>query len=296
MRAIRPHIQQLVDELLDKVQNKGQMDVLSDLSYPLAQIVICEMLGVEPEMRDTFKGWADSFVALLGSIEQSPNLLKQADRNSRELYAYFRGIADQHREHPRDNLISILVSAQEQGDRLNEDELFATCATLLTGGYETTANLIGNAMLTLIRNPEQMERLRQNPEAIASAVEELLRYDSPAQWGRRIAKEDITIGSTTICRGQTVLIGRAAANRDPAQFVDPDRLDIARTPNNHIAFGCGIHHCVGAELARIETSIAINSLLTRMKNFKLATDSLTWRPNMHIRALTSLPLVFETSL
>ncbi len=292
MQRIRPHIGEIVDQLLAALGSRREMDILADLAYPLTQIVICELLGVEPDMRDRFKGWADDFVAVLGTTQDAPEVLRRADRSSVELYDYFRKIVAKRRLNPEADLISGLALAQEAGDSLTEDELFATCAVLLTGGYETTANLIGNGTLALLRHPEQRQQLLRNPESLPLAIEELLRYDSPAQWGQRRAKCDVQLAGVTIKAGETVLIGRAAANRDPAQFLDPDQLDLRRDPNPHIAFGYGIHFCIGAELARIEATVTFERLLPYLETMTLSTESLQWRPNMHVRGLTALPVTF----
>jgi cytochrome P450 len=210
----------------------------------------------------------------------------------RALANYFRDLIAARRTAPRADLLSGLIAAEEVGDTLSVEELLATCILLLVAGHETTVNLVGNGILALLRHPDQLRRLRENPGLIASAVEELLRYDGPVQRTARTPSEDVTIGGRTIARDELVLPFIGAADRDPAQFPDPDRLDITRTDNRHIAFGWGIHFCLGAPLARVEGQIAINTLVQRLPKLALATDRPEYRQSLTLRGLKALPVAF----
>jgi pimeloyl-[acyl-carrier protein] synthase len=214
-------------------------------------------------------------------------------RDARRAIAdYFRGLIAERRASPRADMLSALIAAEEAGDKLNEDELLATCILILIAGHETTVNLIGNGTLALLRNPAELRRLRENPALIVSAVEELLRYDGPVQRTARIPSEDVTIAGRTIGKGEMVMPFIGAADRDPAQFRDPDRLDITRTENRHIAFGLGIHFCLGAPLARVEGQIAINTLVQKLPKLALAIDQPEYRQSLTLRGLTALPVSF----
>jgi cytochrome P450 len=208
------------------------------------------------------------------------------------LAGYFRELIAERRASPRGDMLSGLIAAEEAGDRLSEEELLATCILLLVSGHETTVNLIGNGTLALLRHPDQLRRLRENPGLIAGAVEELLRYDGPVQRTARIPNADVTIAGQTIGKGEMVMPFIGAADRDPAQFPDPDRLDITRTDNRHIAFGLGIHFCLGAPLARVEGQIAINTLVQRLPKLALATERPEYRQSLTLRGLQALPVSF----
>lgn len=292
VERMRPRIQVLMDRLLDRVQNQGHMDLLYDVAYQVPAIVIAEMLGVPVEDRERFTAWSDD---IAGFQARGRAVLETARRAQGSLCAmedYFRQLFHQRRAEPQDDLMTGLVQAEEQGDKLSEGELLSACTTLLVAGHETTRNLIGNGMLALLQHPEQMEKLRSNPAMIPSAVEELLRFNSPLQRGWRRVAEDIELHGHSIKQGQLVFVMIGAANRDPAVFADSDRFDITRQPNPHIAFGFGVHFCVGGPLARLEGAVAIETLLVRMPNLKLATDTVVWQENSLIRGLKSFPVVF----
>ncbi len=289
---LRPRIQQIVDELLDDAGPRGGMDVVWDLAYPLPVIVIAEMLGVAPDDRADFKRWSDDVVATLGGPFVPPDVMQRARTSMEELSQYFLRAIDQRRREPRDDLISGLIAAEEQGQVLSEDEILATCILLLVAGNETTTNLIGGSVLALLQNPEQLDRLRRDPSLIQPAVEELLRYAGPVHGTGRVAKEDLAIDGRPIREGQVVFALLGAANRDPAQFRDPDSVDIARQPNEHVAFGDGIHFCLGAPLARAEAQVAIGSLIQRFPGLRLQTEELEWGGTFIIRGLKRLPLSF----
>jgi pimeloyl-[acyl-carrier protein] synthase len=294
VEALRPHIQKIVDSLLDRVAGANAMDLIEDFAYPLPVIVICEMLGVPFEDHERFKQWGLDIARGLDSILLPPDsdVARRSDAARSALTAYFRELIAERRASPRADLLSGLIAAEEVGDRLREDELLATCILLLVAGHETTVNLIGNGTLALLRHRDQLRRLREDPGLIASAVEELLRYDGPVQRTARVSGEDVAIAGRTIAKGELVMPFIGAADRDPAQFPDPDRLDIARTDNRHIAFGWGIHFCLGAPLARLEGQIALNTLVRRLPKLALATDKPEYRESLTLRGLSTLPVCF----
>ncbi len=285
-------IRTLTEELLDAVQAKGRMDLIRDYALPLPTTVIAEMMGVPVQDRHKFHRWSNALISTSGSTWGMLGMLHP-------LWAFLRYIRKQIRirqAEPRDDLIGALVQAREDGDRLSEDELLAMIFLLLFAGHETTVNLIGNGLLALLEHPAQMDRLREDPDLIKPAIEELMRYDSPVQMAsERYAREEVTIGGVTIAPGETVHAVLGSANRDERQFDRPDDLDIARDPNRHLAFGQGVHYCVGAPLARLEGQIAINALLRRFPDLRLAVPSqaLRRRPGLGLRGLVSLPLAFS---
>jgi cytochrome P450 len=295
---MRVLVQDLVNQMLDAVQEQGRMDVIDDLANPLPATVIAELLGVPGADHQQFKKWSDDVAGALSGIdsgatrEELQALYITAQKSVLELSSYFRERVVELRRQPKENLLSALVQAEEQGDRLTEDELFANCVLLMIAGHETTTNLIGNGLLALLQNPNQQEMLTQNPDLISSAVEELLRYESPVQKMGRIALADIQIGDKQIQKGQLIVFSFAAANRDPEVFALPNQLDLARKPNRHLAFGHGLHYCVGAALARLEGQITINTVLSRMPKLRLATENLEWHRNFTLRGLKSLAVVF----
>jgi cytochrome P450 len=271
---------------------------MTDLANPLPAIVIAELLGVPRTDQRQFKEWSDDIALALSGIDTAATkdelfaLYDLAQKSFLALSAYFRERVVELRRHPRENLLSALAQAEEQGDRLTEDELFANCVLLMIAGHETTTNLIGNGILALLQNPGQREALTSNPELIVPAVEELLRYDSPVQKMGRIALADIHIAGKQIKKGQFVCFSFAAGNRDPEQFESPEQLDITRNPNRHLAFGHGLHYCVGAALARLEGQIVVNSVLRCLPKLKLANENLEWYRNFTLRGLKSLPVIF----
>ena len=266
------------------------MDLIGDFAFPLPITVIAELLGVPAEDRNRFREWSDAAVSGNATKEYLEGVLIPHMRAFAD-YLLFK----EKREEPRDDLISALVRAEKAGEKLSEDELLGMVFLLLVAGHETTVNLIGNGTLALLRHPDQLERLRNDPSLIKAAVEELLRYDGPVETStERFAKEDVAIGGTVIPKGEMVLVVIAAADRDPERFHDTDTLDITRADNKHLAFGKGIHHCLGAPLARMEGQIAIGTLLRRMPNLRLKEppELLAWRPGMVLRGLKALPVEF----
>jgi hypothetical protein len=288
VETLRPRIEQIVEDQLDAVAAAGQMDVIRDLAYPLPVTVIAEMLGIPIEDRERFKHWSDEAIRSLGfSNEDDARRSMQA---TRELRAYLQPIVEQRRREPREDLISALVAAEEQGDKLSTDEVFSTIILLLVAGNETTTNLIGNGLLALLRNPQQLELLRDDPALIENAVEELLRYDSPVQFTSRIPLEQIEIDGRHIPAGKELLLVLGGANRDPAQYVDPDRLDVTRKEIRHLAFGHGIHFCLGAPLARLESQTALLALVQRFPRMRLAVAEPKRGDNILLRGLAELPV------
>ncbi len=292
--GLRPRIQQIVDELITRAQAVGSMDVIEEFAYPIPVNVICEMLGVPVADHERFKGWSLDIARGLDSIWLPPDseVPRRSAASRHAINDYFRGLIAQRRASPRGDLLSALIVAEEAGDKLNEEELLATCILLLIAGHETTVNLIGNGVLALLRNPGELERLRATPGLITNAVEELLRYDGPVQRTARVASAPATIGGRTIAKGEMVMPFVGAADRDPSQFPDPDRLDLARADNRHIAFGWGIHFCLGAPLARVEGQIAIDALVRRLPRLELMTDEPEYRQSLTLRGLKTLPVKF----
>jgi cytochrome P450 len=293
VEGLRPRIQEIVDGLLDHAEDRRGMDVIEEFAYPIPVNVICEMLGVPAADHERFKGWSlDLARSLDATLFGAPEVLRRGTEARQGLSDYFRGLIATRRASPRADLLSSLIAAEEAGDKLNETELLATCILLLVAGHETTVNLLGNGTLALLRHPDQLRLLREQPGLIVSAVEELLRYDGPVQRTARIPDVDVTIDGHTIAAGDMVMPFIGAADRDPAQFPDPDRLDLQRADNRHIAFGWGIHFCLGAPLARLEGQIAINTLVQRFPKLALATDRPRYRQSLTLRGLEALPVAF----
>ena len=291
--GMRTHIQEIVDELIDAVENNGRMDMIWDLAYPLPVIVIAEMLGVPPDQRDTFKRWSDAIVATLGGPMVSPETAGRGREAAEEMAAYFHDVIAERRRAPQEDLISLLLGAEERGDVLSEEELLATCVLLLAAGNETTTNLIGNGTLALLRNSAQYELLQRDPSLVESAVEEMLRYDGPVQGTARVAKTDLEIDGHAVKEGDLCMCLLGAANHDPAVFDRPDELDITRTENRHIAFGFGIHFCLGAPLARAEAQIAFSTLLRRLPPLRLETEAVEWGGTFILRGLKKLHVAWS---
>ena len=292
VEGLRSHVQEIVDGLLDAVQAQGYMDVIADLAYPLPAIVTAEMLGVPPSDRDQLKAWSEDFAEVLGNFQHNPDRAPRVVRSVQEMYAYFREAIRAPRAQPRDDLISAFVAAEHDGDRLTEEEIIANLIVTMVGGQETTTNLIGNGVLTLLRHPDQLKKLRTEPELVPSAVEELLRYESPSQHTARLAPDDVHLGGRLIRKRQAVIAVMGAANRDPERFPDPDRLDLCRQDNRHVAFAWASHFCFGAALARLEGQITFATLLRRLPNLRLVPGPLVWRPNLGLRGLIALPVTF----
>ena len=295
VRVLRGHIQGIADKLLDHVQARGEMDMIADFAAPLPAIVTAEMLGVPTEDHTKLKKWSADFAEMLGNFQHNPDRIPRVLESTNNLTNYFRDKIEEMRDNPREGLIHSFMTAELDGDRLTEEEIIANCVVTMVGGQETTTNLIGNGILTLLRNPEKLARLRDNPDLLQSGVEELLRYESPSQHTGRIAREDVEMGGKTIRKGQAVMAIMAAGNRDPDRFTDPDELILDRADNKHLAFGWSSHFCFGAPLARTEAQIAFATLLRRLPNLQLTPAPLTWRENSGLRGLTALPVTFTPS-
>ncbi|HZV51155.1 MAG TPA: cytochrome P450 [Candidatus Dormibacteraeota bacterium] len=292
VEELRPRVQAITDDLLDRIAPLGRADLIADLALPLPVLVICELLGVPFEDRHAFREWSNAIV--LFSRRRVAGDLEAAQRGLRR---YLEGLIEDKRRRPADDLLSALVALREEGDRLSDDELLAMAALLLIAGHETTVNLIGNGMLALLQHPAELAALRADPSLVPSAVEELLRFDGPvetATW--RLALEPVELHGHRIEPGDLVIPALAAANHDPERFPDPDRLDVRRDDAGHVAFGHGVHFCLGAPLARLEGQIALAGILRRLPDLTLAVPvaELKWRRSM-IRGLESLPVTFTPS-
>ncbi|WP_437653745.1 cytochrome P450 [Sorangium sp. So ce1182] len=290
VEGLRPRVEALVNELLDAVAPAGRMDVLRDLGDLLPLLVIGEVLGVPAEDRHKLKSWSNALGGFLGAGRPTLEIAGGALTAVAELEEYFRGVIAARRQSPGSDLLSQLIVAEEQGMILGEQELLSTCCMLLFGGHETTKNLIGNGLLALLRHPAARDELRGSPMLVGPAVEELLRYDSPVQWMSRVALEDIELDGARIPKGDRAFLVLGAANRDPAQFPEPDRLDFHRTDIRHISFGLGVHYCAGAALARVEAQTAIATFVRRFPNAELSSAPLTWRMNPGVRGLAAIPV------
>ncbi len=288
VNALEPHIRTVVGELLDAVDPAG-FDLMTALAYPLPVIVIAEMLGVPPEDRARFKRWSDDRAGLLEPILGAEEQARAAAAGE-ALDAYFMPVIRARRREPRDDIVSALTQAEEEGDALTEREMLLMLRLLLVAGNETTTNLIGNGVLALLRHPEQLALLREDPTRIPAAVEELLRFDTPVQLDIRGVREDCEMNGHPLRRGDGAILAIGAANRDPAVFDDPDRLDIGRSSGSNLSFGRGVHHCLGAPLARLEGRIALEVLLERFSSLRLRTDRPAFRRGVVLRGLESLPV------
>jgi hypothetical protein len=290
---LREHIKDIVNNLLDGLQGKDEIDVIADLAEPLPAIVTAELMGVPTRDHIQLKQWSADFAEMLGNFQHNPERYPRVLKTVAEMTEYFRDAVREQREHPREGLIYSLLTAEVDGDRLTEEEVIANCIVTMVGGQETTTNLIGNGLLTLLRNPGEMERLRSDLSLISSAVEEMLRYESPSQHTARMCPWDREMGGKHIQKRQAVIAVMAAANRDPERFPDPDRFDITRKDNRHLAFGYAAHFCFGAPLARLEGQLTFEAFLDRYPKFLLAQDKLEWRSNLGLRGLKQLKVTFK---
>jgi cytochrome P450 len=292
INAIRATIQRVVDDCLDRVAPRGEMDVIADLALPVPATVICEMMGVPIADRDRFTVWTSQATFGLAAPILPPEVLEQARAAGMALADYFQGLIAERRTRLGDDLLSTLIRAEEAGDRLSPSELLSQSIGLLIAGFETTIGLIGNGVRALIRHPAELAKLRARPELAASAVDECLRFEGPIVLTARILHADAEFGGTTIPKDTMVWGMLAAANRDPAAFPDPDRFDIERKPNDHLAFGGGPHYCIGAFLAKTEGQLAIGSLVQRFHDLALESDTVEWGPSL-FRVPGRLPIRFR---
>ncbi len=286
--VLRAHIKSIAERLLDEVAGAGTFDVMRALANPLPAIVTAEMLGVPTSDHQLLKGWSQDFAEMLGNFQHNPGRASRSLRAVEEMTEYFSAAVRREARRPTDGLIHALSTAEVDGDRLSESEVVANVIVTMVGGQETTTNLIGNGLLTLLRQPDQLERLRADPGIMHSAVEELLRYESPSQHTARLAPGGAVLSGVPIPEGDAVIAVMGAANRDPWRFEDPDRLDLGRQDNRHLAFGWAAHFCFGAPLARMEGQIAFSTMLARFGSLELADEEVTWRPNLGLRGLTEL--------
>jgi hypothetical protein len=292
VERLRARVVALVDELLEAAAARGEMDVIADLALPVPSTLICEMMGVPLADRDRFTEWTAATTHLLASALAAPDVLERGIAAAGNLSSYFTDLIAERRKHLGDDLLSDLIRAEEAGDRLSPSELIAQSIGLLIAGFETTIGLIGNGVLALTRNPDQYDLLRARPELIAGAVEECLRYDGPIVLTVRITREDTPFGDKVIPRDRPVMCLLAGANRDPAHFTDPDRFDITREDNDNLAFGGGVHFCLGAHLARMEAQAAIGGLARRFRRIEPKSEELVWGRSL-FRVLGCLPVALS---
>ena len=290
--VLRTHIREIVHQLLDKVEPTGRIDIILDFAETLPSIVTAEMLGVPVEDREKLKFWSATFAEMLGNFQHNPERTPKVLQTVQDMTAYFRETILRMKDNPRPGLVHSLMTAEIDGDRLTDEEVVANSIVTMVGGLETTTNLIGNGILTLLRNPEELERLKADPSLVPSAVEEMLRYESPSQHTGRIVPQNREMGGKLLKKGQAIMAVMAAANRDPERFPDPDRFDITRQDNRHLAFGYAAHFCFGAALARVEGQESFSALVSRLPNLKLESTNLVWRNNLGLRGLMSLPVSF----
>ncbi|MHC5854821.1 cytochrome P450 [Nostoc sp.] len=291
--SMAPSIHSLVNQLIDSIYKRGNIDIIHDLAYPIPAIVIAQMLGANSEDYQHFKKWSSDLAKFFGLFRMDTEILTNAKKSLLEMKQYFHFILEERRCQPQNDLISSLIFAQEKENSLSDEEILSNCVFLTFAGHETTTNLIANGLLALLANPSQMQKLKNDPSLITTAVEEFLRYDSPVQRQARIALTDLEINGQQIRQGQRLFLAIGSANRDPEQFFNPDKLDITRSQNPHLAFGKGTHFCLGASLGRLEAQIAINTIVQRLPNLRLDTDQIEWYENPSLRGMKSMPVAFN---
>jgi pimeloyl-[acyl-carrier protein] synthase len=292
VELLETRIVEIAHRLIDRVAASGRMDVIGDFAAPFPSIVFAALLGVPEEDHVRLKAWSADFAEMLGNFQHNIDRVARVLRSTEEMVAYFRAAIREEERPLADGLLRSLVEAEVDGERLSEDEAIANAIVTMVGGQETTTNLIGSGLLTLLRQPDKLAELRDRPEIMESAVEELLRYESPSQHTGRICREDTVIGGRLIRKGDAAMAVMAAGNRDPERFADPDRLDFERPDNRHLAFGWAAHFCFGAPLARMEGRIAFRALLDRLPGLALGDGKLEWRENLGLRGLKALPVRF----
>ena len=293
IEALRPRIQRIVDDLLDRVQADGGMEIIDDLAFALPVTVLAELLGVPVSHGARFGRWADRLLAFQGVNRPDEEVLLAAQRALLEARAYLADLIEQRRRAPGDDLISMLTARTDDGESLTDDEIINTGITLLTAGHETTTSLIGNGLFTLLSHPDQWDRVRADPTLVKPFLEEALRYESPVSRQPRLVTRDIELRGRTLQAGQLAFQMLGAANRDPARFPDPTTFDVTRSPNRHVAFGQGIHFCIGAPLSRTEGEVVFAAILERLPRIRLASAEPTWDVRKaNSRVLCSLPVTF----
>jgi cytochrome P450 len=291
VEGLRPQVEAIVDEMLKPLRHGSEVELMREIANPMPVRIILEMLGIGQELRDTFVNWSRAIAVFRGNPNRTVEEARAAQDALVELTEFFRKTVAERRRKKGNDLISLLIDIEEEGEVLTEEELYAQCIALLFAGHETTRNLIGNGMYTLLKNPRQTAELREKPEMIRSAVEELLRYESPVQFTARVLKEDVEVCGQTIRKGWTVLCMLGAANRDPRQFKEPDQLDLKRLNNQHLAFSAGLHFCIGAQLARLEGQVAILNMVRRFPKMQLTGPRPEWASTFGFRGLKSLPVI-----
>ena len=288
--SLRPQVEDIVDRMLKPLECGSEVELMRQLANPLPVRIILEMLGIPQELQGTFVDWSRAIAVFRGSPDRTVEQARAAQDALLALTDFFRKAVAERRRNKGSDLISLLIDIEEEGEVLTEEELYAQCTALLFAGHETTRNLIGNGMYTLLRHPQQTTELRDNPEMIRSAVEELLRYESPVQFTARVLKEDIEICGQHIPKKWTILCMLGAANRDPKQFEEPNQLNLKRLNNQHLAFGAGPHFCIGSQLARLEAQVALSNLLRRFPEMKLIGPRPEWASTFGLRGLKGLPV------
>jgi cytochrome P450 len=291
IERLRPRVQQIADGLLDRVQGQSRFDLITDYAEPLPVLVIAELLGVPPADHHLLRPWSGAIVKMY-EYGRGPEVEPAAIAASGEFSEYMLDLAKARRADPRNDLVSHLATAEEQGNRLTSDEVVASAILLLNAGHEASVNAFGNGMVALLHRPDQLARVRADQSLVPPAIEEMIRYDAPLQLFERTAREDVQLGSVRVLAGGKVAALLGAANRDPAAFVEPDRFDVTRAPNQHIGFGAGVHHCLGAPLARMELQISLPTLLRRRPTLRLDGDPVR-RPTFVLRGYESVPVVNE---
>jgi cytochrome P450 len=285
----RERVEQVVDDTLAELAGRDRFDFIADFAYPIPAIVVAELIGVPPEHRDKFKKWSDDILTLVFGAQGQDDRRELAQQGLVELTAYLRELIEEIRKNPGDNVISSLVQAHDVEPPLSDEEIISTCALLVFGGHETTTNLIANGTRQLLLHREQWDLLRDQPELIAPAVEELLRFDGPSRLEARLLVEDVELRGKTLRAGESVFLVQSAANRDPDVFEDPHTLDITRQRNNHVGFGHGVHHCLGNFLARLEANIAFTAVQRALPDLELDGPE-TWHPTMMSRGMQTMPV------
>ena len=290
IQRLRPRIQHVVDSLLDDVAGKSEIEFMTEFANPLPVRVIAEMLGIPVEDQSDFQIWSDDLASFFGNATSGVDTARRAQNSLVSLTEYFRAMLPERRAHKRDDLVSLLLRVEEEGEMLTGEELLAQCTLLLVAGHETTRNLLGNGLLALLQNSDQFAKLKENPALINSAVREFARFDSPVQFSGRAATEDFTWHNQEIKQGQTVILLLGSANHDPEKFSTPEQLEISRDEGMPLSFGHGTHFCIGAALAYTEAEIAFTTLLERASDLRLLDDVPAWRSNLSFRGLSRLPL------
>jgi pimeloyl-[acyl-carrier protein] synthase len=295
VEVLRGHIRDVVKDLIDAVVSRGRMDVIADLAEPLPYVITAEMLGVPVKDAPQLKSWSQDFAEMLGNFQHNPDRVPRVRATVEAMTKYFQSAIQEIKKHPKEGLIQSFLTAEIDGDRFTEEEVIANTIVTMVGGQETTTNLIGNGVLTLLRHPQELARLRADLSLIPSAVEEMLRFEPPSQHTGRLAPYDLELGGKKIRKRQATIAVMAAGNRDPERFPDPDRFDITRKDNRHLSFGWAAHFCFGAALARIEGQVSFEEMVRRLPNWSLDQDVLSWRTNLGLRGLTQLGMRFGSS-